>query len=162
MSEQEQQHDLTKKRWPLGEDKLKRRRGRWYYIPTHLLVIAVWERQEGPNTALKITQMTGFSPCQCCITWSILDLLSSQITLGYSKILVGNLRDISQGGLELPAQVLYVLPLSLGHTLSSHEDVFHPQLLLVKQPLHNKQGSCRENKKSSVLKLLNPHLASSV
>lgn len=56
-----------------------------------------------------------------------------------SKQVCGNLRDISQGGFELSAQIPHVLPLLLRQTLAPHVDVLHSQLLLVKQPLHNKQ-----------------------
>lgn len=96
-------------------------------IHHYLLVIAVWERQEGANTALKIRRTT--------------NVKSSVPSL--SRMNAENLRDVSQRGLELPAQVLHVLPLSLAHRPSSHVDVLHPQLLLVKQPLHDEQRSCK-------------------
>lgn len=50
-----------------------------------------------------------------------------------------DLRDVSEGVLDLPAQVPHVVPLLLRQTLAPHVDVLNSQLLLIKKPLHNKQ-----------------------
>lgn len=51
---------------------------------------------------------------------------------------VMSLRDVPHWVLDLIPQVLNVLPLFLRQTLPTHVDVLHLQLLLIKQPLHNK------------------------
>lgn len=51
---------------------------------------------------------------------------------------VMSLRDVPQWVLDLIPQVLNVLPLFLRQALPTHVDVLHLQLLLIKQPLHNK------------------------
>lgn len=137
-SEQKQQHELTQKRCLLarGENTLRGKncRGAWppqgSNINFYLLVIAVWERQDGANTALEKHRFI-------LITWCTFGLILS-LYVSLPKQVFGNSRDISHWPLELPAQVLYVLPLLLRQTPSSHEDVLHSQLLLIKQPLHNK------------------------
>lgn len=50
-----------------------------------------------------------------------------------------DLRDVSEGVLELSAQIPHILPLLLRQTLAPHVDVLNSQLLLIEKPLHNKQ-----------------------
>lgn len=91
----------------------------------YLLVMTVWDRQEGANTALKSHKeqqpfSVFFNP----------PLFSSWGCAG--------LRVVPQRILDLFAKVLNVLPLLLRKALPAHVDVLHFQLLLIKQPLHNK------------------------
>lgn len=65
---------------------------------------------------------------------------------GQLRVHVGNLRDITQGVFQLQTQILYVLPLLLRQTLTPQVDVFSSQLLLIKQPLNDKQRSYRGKK----------------
>lgn len=92
----------------------------------YLLVMTVWDRQDGANTALqpRIEE-------QPLTFYSVFSLLPPPRGRA-------SLRDIPQRVLDLFAEVLNVLPLFLRQALPAHVDVLNLQLLLIKQPLHKK------------------------
>lgn len=108
----------------------KQSEGCWSVSPSrgsgtssYLLVMTEWDRQDGANAALKSHRTAAVQilyPHRC------------------HREVAMSLRDVPQWVLDLVPQVLNVLPLFLRQALPPHVDVLHLQLLLIKQPLHNK------------------------
>lgn len=114
----------------------------------YLLVMTVWERQDGAKTALEKADMRTKSIFGW---WRCVNRMEFEADNSAE-----NSRDTSEGVFELQTQVLNVLPLLIREALCTHVDVFHPQLLLIKQPLHHEQRRCRKKQRIRIQKTSSP------